>query len=342
MKWRHKKFTFMVIRDANSSVMRFQLSALILVIGSILALVLLAVSITAIMLYRGNTSQIGQLKQKLATATGDYEQTIDAKNEHIDELQSNLIDLSQQAKAINERMKDITSLESQLKNMVGIKTGDTASTKKTDSQSPQDSAEDADGNEQFAMDGGTGGEDLPVTHEEMDRLTDETKNFFLTLGERIELMKPELELTKDAVAKQQKLIAVTPTIWPTDSRRITSTFGIRRDPFTNRATNHAGLDIGGDIGDPIYAAADGTVIEAGRSASHGNNVMIAHANGIRTHYSHMSKITAKIGDKVRKGDIIGEVGSTGRSTGPHLHYEVLINGEHVDPAPYLKASRRSQ
>ncbi|TFE25816.1 M23 family metallopeptidase [Cohnella luojiensis] len=339
MRWRHKKFTFMVIPDANNKVMRFQLSAIILVTGLIIAAALLASSITAILLYQGNTGQIGELKQQLSSATGDYEQIIDGKNEHIDELQTDLADLSEQAKKINTRMNDIEKLESELKEMAGIETKDSDKAKVAGKSS---TGQETDDEGQFAMDGGKGGEELPVTEEEMDLLVDQTMNAFHSLEDQIEWMKPELELTKEAVAKQQKLLAVTPTIWPTDSRRITSTFGIRKDPFTSRATYHAGLDIGGDTGDSIYAAADGTVIEAEYSSSHGNNVLIAHSNGLRTHYSHLSKILTEAGTKVSKGDIIAELGSTGRSTGPHLHYEVIINGENVDPRPYLKATRRSK
>ncbi|WP_239618521.1 M23 family metallopeptidase [Cohnella mopanensis] len=337
MKWRHKKFTFMVIPDANSTVRRFQLSAVILVISAIIVLALLACSITSILLYSGNTSQIAQLKQQLSQSTGDYEDIIQSKNNHIDELQTNLADLSEQAEKINVRMNDIKHLESELKEMVGLESIDSAKNKTSNNTSG-----DTDDSEQFAMDGGTGGEEIPVTDKEMSILVNQTREEFLDLDDLIEQMKPELELTKEAVAKQQKVLAVTPTIWPTDSRRVTSTFGVRKDPFTRRATYHAGLDIGGDTGDPIFAAADGTVIEAGRSTSHGNNVLISHGNGLKTHYSHMSKISTTVGTKVSKGDIIGEIGSTGRSTGPHLHYEVIINGEHVDPQPYLKATRRSK
>ncbi|WP_256761156.1 M23 family metallopeptidase [Cohnella sp. WQ 127256] len=338
MKWRHKKFTFMVIPDANSSVMRFQLSAVILVIGLITTIAILAISITAFLLYRGNTNQIGQLKQQLSSATGDYEQIIKSKDEHIDELQTDLVDLSEQAQKINTRVNDIEVLESQLKEMVGIETNDSSKSKESDKPSPDNKTDDA---EQFSMDSGTGGEELPITEEDMGLLVEQTRSQFLSLDEQIQFMKPELEQTKIDVAKQQKIIAVTPTIWPADSRKITSTYGIRKDPFTRRATYHAGLDLGGNTGDAIYATADGTVIEAGRSTSHGNNVLISHANGIRTHYSHMSEILTTVGAKVTKGDIIGEIGSTGRSTGPHLHYEVIIKGEHVDPQPYLKATRRS-
>jgi len=338
MKWRNKRFTFMVIPDANSTIKRFQLSAVFLAVGAFLVLALLIGCIAAFLLYRGNIGQIDRLKQELSSSIGEYKKTIEDKNEHINELQTDLAELSDQAKEIDTRMKDIKALESQLKEMVGLDTD----ADKSRSSYPRSSESTIDESDQFAMDGGTGGEELPVTDEEMDALIEKTRDNFHSLGEWIEIMKPELELTKEAVAKQQKLLAVTPTIWPTDSRRITSTFGIRKDPFTKRATYHAGLDIGGNTGEPIYAAADGTVVEAERSTSHGNNVMINHSNGVKTHYSHMSKILTTVGTKVRKGDIIGELGSTGRSTGPHLHYEVIVNGEHVDPQPYLKATRRSQ
>jgi murein DD-endopeptidase MepM/ murein hydrolase activator NlpD len=338
MKWRHKKFTFMVIRDANSSVVRFQLSAIILVIGLTITIVLLTGAITAFLLYQGNTGQIGLLKQQLSSSVGKYEQIINGKNDHIDELQTNVADLSAQAKTINNRMTDIKNLESQLKKMVGIETDSSAKTNGTADQSTK--AVNVD-EQQLSMDGGTGGEELPITKEEMGLLVDQTRDDFLSIGKQIELLKPELEFTKDAVAKQQKQLQVTPTIWPTDSRKVTSLFGIRLDPFTHRATFHAGLDISGDTGDPIYAAADGTVISADRSPSHGNNILLSHTNGVRTHYSHLSKILTKVGDKVRKGDIIGELGNTGRSTGPHLHYEVIINGKNVDPRPYLNATRGS-
>lgn len=334
MKWRNKKFTFMVIPDANSTVKRFRLSAAVISIAAFLIVALLASCIAVFLLYRGNVDQIGRLQQELTDVSGNYEKTIESKNEHISDLQTDLVDLSEQAREINMKMQDITDLESQLKEMVGIESTEDGKDKPT--------GDDADGTGLYAADGGTGGEELPVTEKEMRDLVEWTRNSFLALGEQIETMKPELELTKDAVAKQQKLLAITPTIWPTDSRRITSTFGVRKDPFTRRATNHAGLDIGGKIGDPIYVTADGTVVEAGRNPSHGNHVMVSHSNGIKTHYSHLNKISTEVGAKVRKGDIIGELGNTGRSTGPHLHYEVIVNGEHVDPQPYLKASRRSQ
>ncbi|MFC5530903.1 M23 family metallopeptidase [Cohnella yongneupensis] len=331
MKWRRKRFTFMVIPDANSSVIRFQLSAVVLVASLALVVLVLAGAITAYLLYRGNHNQIGQLQSRLSSATGQYEQIIQGKDDHINELQTEIVGLSEQAKSINNHMSDLKDLESQLKEMVGIQDGDAAASKNSTEE---------ENTEEVSMDGGTGGEELPVTDEEMDGLIGDTHNVFSSLEERAKLLKPELEQTKTAVLKMNAKLRITPTIWPTDSRRLTSSFGVRKDPFTNQARFHAGLDIGGDMGDSIYATADGVVLSAERTNSHGLNIWISHSNGVRTHYSHLSKMLVKPGDKVSKGDIIAKMGSTGRSTGPHLHYEVAVNGSNVDPKPYLKATRR--
>lgn len=332
MKWSRKKFTFMVIPDANSSVIRFHLSALVLVIGLMLIVAAIASAITAYLLYRSNHGQIGQLENQLTSATGQYEQIIQSKDDHISELQTEIVGLSEQAKSIDSHMSDIKELETQLKEMVGIEDANTEAAKLAKGYQ--------DLTEEVSMDGGTGGEDLPVTEVGMAGLIDSTRDILAELSERAEQLRPELEQTKSAVLLAEAKLRVTPTIWPTDSRKLTSTFGIRKDPFTKRARFHAGIDIGGDTGDAVYATADGVVQSAGRDGSHGWNVWIAHSNGIRTHYSHLSKMLVKQGDRVSKGDIIAKMGSSGRSTGPHLHYEVTVNGENVDPEPYLKASRK--
>lgn len=131
----------------------------------------------------------------------------------------------------------------------------------------------------------------------------------------------------------------TPILWPTDSRQINSDYGYRRDPFTGRAAQHNGLDIDGKTGDPVYAAADGIVVEAGWNGPHGRQVIIEHNERYTTVYSHLGKWLVESGQFVHQGDLIGEIGSSGRSTGPHLHYEILLDGEQVDPRDYLLADR---
>ena len=117
---------------------------------------------------------------------------------------------------------------------------------------------------------------------------------------------------------------------PTRGGTITSTFGERW------GKNHNGLDIAGNTGDPVMAALDGKVKSTFYERNgYGNVVILEHEGGIETRYAHMSKIGVKTGDTVKKGDIVGEVGSTGRSTGPHLHFEVRVNGSPVDPEKYI-------
>lgn len=118
---------------------------------------------------------------------------------------------------------------------------------------------------------------------------------------------------------------------PIDGARMSSGYGMRRHPVLGYSKMHKGVDFAAPTGTPIYAAGDGVVEKAGRFSSYGNYVRIRHNNSIKTAYAHMSRISAKQGARVRQGEVIGYVGSTGRSTGPHLHYEVMLNNAHVNP-----------
>ena len=121
---------------------------------------------------------------------------------------------------------------------------------------------------------------------------------------------------------------------------LSSTFGVRVDPFLHIAAMHTGLDFRGDTGDPIHATAAGTVVGAGWSGGYGRMVEIDHGNGLSTRYGHLSQIDVKVGDEIRIGQVVGRMGSTGRSTGPHLHYETRIDGDAVDPQKFLQAGAR--
>ncbi len=127
-----------------------------------------------------------------------------------------------------------------------------------------------------------------------------------------------------------------PQVAPAHVTMVTSSYGYRRDPFTGAAAMHSGLDFRGPSGAPIYAAARGRVSFVGRKAGYGNTVEISHGNGLMTRYAHMSRFDARVGQNVDAGSVIGGIGSTGRSTGPHLHFEVRINNRAVDPRPFLE------
>lgn len=121
---------------------------------------------------------------------------------------------------------------------------------------------------------------------------------------------------------------------------MSSPFGVRTDPFNGRPAMHTGIDLRGDMGEPVHATANGKVTIAGREGGYGNMVEIDHGNGLSTRYGHLSAIEVKVGQQVRIGQEIGRIGSTGRSTGPHLHYETRINGEPVNPQKFLRAGLR--
>ena len=129
-----------------------------------------------------------------------------------------------------------------------------------------------------------------------------------------------------------------PQVSPANAKMVPSSFGYRRDPSTGAGAMHYGLDFKGPTGTPIFAAAKGKVTFAGRKAGFGNVVEISHGNGLMTRYAHMSKFAAKRGDLVEAGSVIGAIGSTGRSTGPHLHFELRINNRAVNPRPFLEAA----
>lgn len=137
------------------------------------------------------------------------------------------------------------------------------------------------------------------------------------------------------VKNKAKLIAAIPSIQPVSNRnlkRVASGFGYRIDPIYKDRRLHPGLDFTAPIGTPIYAAADGVVKDAGfNTGGYGNRVVVNHGFGYETLYAHMVRIKARVGTKVKRGEVIGYVGSTGKSTGPHLHYEVHKNGTVLDP-----------
>ncbi|RKH27671.1 M23 family metallopeptidase [Corallococcus sicarius] len=133
---------------------------------------------------------------------------------------------------------------------------------------------------------------------------------------------------------QKSLLASTPSVWPARGW-VTSDFGQRLDPYTADRVTHAGLDIAAPHGKEVTAPSDGTVVFAGLEGGYGNVLVIDHGYGIKTRYGHLSKILVKAGDRVKRGVIVAAVGNTGRSTGPHLHYEVRVNGVPQNPRKFI-------
>ncbi|EQB33451.1 hypothetical protein M529_04075 [Sphingobium ummariense RL-3] len=158
-------------------------------------------------------------------------------------------------------------------------------------------------------------------------------------GEK-DALTPELEELADALTRmeflERSLVAI-PSGRPTDAPMETSSYGYRRDPFNGRPAFHAGIDFPGRYGQPILAAARGRVTYVGQRQGYGNVVEVVHGNGMMTRYAHLSGFASRVGQEVARGDTIGRMGSTGRSTGTHLHFEVRLNDQPINPRRFLEA-----
>lgn len=152
-----------------------------------------------------------------------------------------------------------------------------------------------------------------------------------------------------ASARASRMAQATTGIWnrsvsipsrmPVEGIQLTSAFGMRTHPVLGGRRAHKGVDLAGPVGTPVHATADGVVSKAEWFSSYGLYVSLEHGGEIQTRYGHMSRLNVAAGQRVRKGDIIGFIGSTGRSTGPHLHYEVRVSGDAVNPIPYMQADQ---
>lgn len=150
----------------------------------------------------------------------------------------------------------------------------------------------------------------------------------------------ELDVALDRLDTVRKRAAALPVSNPAPGRAISSTFGVRKDPFLGMPALHSGMDFRAPTGFPARATAAGTVTKAGWNGSYGRLVEIDHGNGFSTRFAHLSRIDVAEGQAVKRGDTIGAVGSSGRSTGPHMHYEVRHNGEAVDPLRFIKVGKK--
>ena len=181
----------------------------------------------------------------------------------------------------------------------------------------------------------------PPLDEFKGELSVEPKKDYATLSIRIDRAVKETQMREQGIlqlwetlSERQSLLSATPSIKPARGW-FTSRFGYRIDPFSSKAIMHAGLDIAGPPGTPVYAPADGVVSYVGFEEGYGKLVSIDHGYGVVTRYGHNSRIFVELGQKIKRRDVISAVGSTGHSTGPHVHYEVRIHGVPVDPINYI-------
>lgn len=317
----HKEngFTIKIVPDISDTVHTIHLSAKMAKIGiiSVVAGLLLSCVTLSYSLY-----------------TTFFVKSDDAELERMRQIsnmqQEQLLQLSKKADGLQRELDELTQMENDLRRMSGTAAApDVAGT-------PADAADAATG----AKDGQGG----PIVKPQLKNVDAALEN----IEKRVAVRRASLQQLKQILEAQQQEFAALlpygntpyaltgvsvtiPSIWPARGE-VSSPFGLR----WNGSDFHPGIDIANDFGTPIVATADGVVTDAGWNAGgYGNKVDIDHGNGIMTRYGHAQSIVVHTGQQVRRGQIIAYMGSTGFSTGPHVHYEVRIHGEPVNPAPYL-------
>jgi len=333
--WKTKKLTFLLIPEANKQVRRFRVPLFwMYLIPSACALLVAAAAALAVNygdLMQENTA----LEAALQTNRDAYAHTVAEKDETIDLLQEEIVRLSQEAEKFAAKIAELQKLEQNLLTFTeqeGIELPTAAAF-----TAPVESVTESSRLAVTALSLGMGGEFFPFGRKETLHLSEDTMSKYEVMT--LEADRLEAVLT-DAIQEAEELAyirGITPSIYPTLSTRITSTFGYRKDPFTKKSAYHKGIDFGGSVGDPVFATASGTVEQAGYDSAMGNYIYIDHGNGLETVYMHLSKLYVKEGQNVKKGEKIGALGNTGRSTGPHLHYEVHKNGKAINPRPYVNS-----
>lgn len=329
-KWGMKKLTFVIIpENAQRAVIQLRFTHAVLYAAAMLLTGLIIWTLAMQGLHLRSELANEKLRADLSGKTQQFDQIVADKNETIEQLQNEVVLLSEQAKEVKLKMEEVIKLEQDLRSITGAAT--------SSDQTPV-AASGIKALDSGAVQGesGVGGVMIPVIASDIHELSDDTSAEFIDLTEQASELKNQLSATRDELQRKQQQLRVTPSIWPVTSRSVTSNFGYRKDPFNYRLSFHSGLDISAPTDSEVMVTADGTVVSAGYDSGKGNYIIVDHTGGIRTSYMHLNKISVKQGDKVKKGGLIGTVGSTGRSTGPHLHYEVLKHGQSIDPRLYLK------
>ena len=294
-----KKYTIIFVPDVTGQFLRYSIpKALVKGVGGVVGVLAVAL-VYFIYLYhiqRQDLAELANLRENKAALTTEVQR------------------LSNQAKDIANQLARVEQFDKKLRIITAME-GSHAQDNK-DKGGP-------------SMDGYS-----PVSRDYTQSLLDSLSANLGNLQKSVDTQEVSLFELDEFFKDQSSLLAHTPSIWPTRGF-VTSTFGFRRSPFTNMQEMHEGLDVATQVGSPIMAPANGVVTRAFFHSGYGNVVEIDHGYGVVTRYGHNSKNMVKPGQLVKRGGLIAEVGSTGHSTGPHLHYEVLLNGVPVNPDHYI-------
>jgi murein DD-endopeptidase MepM/ murein hydrolase activator NlpD len=405
----HNGITLLVVPGAGRPVRQLQLSKPMAL--ALPAAAALSISSLVTSMHFHASKSIAELEAeaaRLSMTNLRMEMQVSDKDQTLQQLRSQVTELSEEAENIKDRLKNVSEMEKQLQSLLGKEKGsapDSASggssggasggdkiTSATEASSAAHAAnvsstnltknviqeEDPSSTTAVspvvvpelpdlvtairfrigAMSGAigstvtpqVGGEYIAAYQNNPFQLVEETKDDFeeihSILDEMMNRINNTIQQAKEASSQQaqqqakkleaQKEKQAAQVLWPTLSRAISSNFGYRSDPFKGSSAFHSGIDIPGKIGDPVFAALSGEVVAVDHQGARGKYIVVRHPNGLETWYMHLSGMNVSPGDQVAKGQKIGQLGNTGRSTGPHLHFQVVKKNNPVNPLGYVK------
>jgi murein DD-endopeptidase MepM/ murein hydrolase activator NlpD len=296
-----KYISIMLVPHSSKRVRVWKISSLHSKVAAVFAFLFLVIACTSVFISHilNRSRALESINARLYALNLDQKGLLDEKIDEIEKLKHWEDDIIRKEKEFAEKYEELVD------NYITSRTDASLASRSGDRQTRS-----------FAADIN----DLRAILNDLSELNKSGKNQLIDLSETEDRLKRYL----DSI----------PTFWPA-SGRLSSTYGTRRDPIAGRRRLHEGIDVAASSGDDIRASASGKVTFAGVYNGYGRTVIIDHGNGISTLYGHSSKLLVKEGQTVSKGELIAKVGSSGRSTGPHLHFEIRINGEPVDPLNYL-------
>jgi murein DD-endopeptidase MepM/ murein hydrolase activator NlpD len=318
-KWIQSKLASIQIPGANAVVTRLKTSRSA-AFSAIFSMMMLCGAASFIYMNHYHTVAASQsAAAQLTDQAIRLQQDLANKNNMIQQLQNEIVQLSRQADEVRSKVEEMKTLEKELTQLLS-----------PSEAQPQDKPVSANAQTE-------GRENLlsPVTAQQIHFLSSTASASFTLVKQELNELHAEWTQSKQSILAERERFKRVPNIWPTHSRVVTSPFGYRKDPFTQKSSFHRGIDIAGTINDPVLAAGTGTVSTVDFDPYHGHHLILEHENGLRTWYMHLNSVLVQWGEHVECGQLIGRMGSSGRSTGPHLHYEVVQNGKSTDPQPFL-------
>jgi murein DD-endopeptidase MepM/ murein hydrolase activator NlpD len=298
-----RRYSVMVHSDGGSGLRHFSLPGVIFPVVALGGLVLLGV---------GSAAMIGWMRTGLQVA-----RVAELRQEN-ERLAGQIADIRRTVEIFEARMAETAEMEQELRNLANLEPIPD-DVRRLGVGGPPPLSELADEASPSPL--------VKVAREALNRIDE--------LNRQAVFQNANFEEMITTLRDSQEELDHLPSISPVRRGWISSRYGSRKDPFTGRMVLHKGLDVSAWTGTPVYATAAGRVTEAGRNGTLGLLVEIDHGTGVVTRYGHNSRLVVKAGQRVERGDLIAEVGSTGRSTSPHCHYEVLVNGRHVNPWRYI-------